>query len=296
MYRFIAVLCLSVLLPVVASAHQPYIVESDEASVASPEISKVYYGRIEGGEHVFRVTSEVPFRFYVNLLVPDLPDQTRDFGVVILKADSPIPLGSFESAGHEWTPFFEPFGYDSYLKGPEFEAPVGAGSYEIRVRSATADAKYALAIGKAEVFTARDTLHALLTIPQLKKDFFGGQPVEFMLSPLGAGYVAGMLLFSFLVVTLVRLLIGLFKGAEGRRKNIGFRGRLVRGVLGVLVIAGTVATNWNPLLLFFAGALLYGALFSWCGLCAVVGITCKPKIPEPDKPTMPPSVADSESA
>jgi hypothetical protein len=66
---------------------------------------------------------------------------------------------------------FEPFGYDTYWKGPEYKVRVEAGIYDIIVSSKTNDGKYSLAIGEAENFDFREIMNALDLVPKIKRDF-----------------------------------------------------------------------------------------------------------------------------
>lgn len=80
---------------------------------------------------------------------------------------------------------FEPFGYDTYWKGPEYKVRVEAGIYDIIVSSKTNDGKYSLAIGEAENFDFREIMNALDLVPKIKRDFFDESPITFIFSPFG---------------------------------------------------------------------------------------------------------------
>lgn len=80
---------------------------------------------------------------------------------------------------------FEPFGYDTYWKGPEYKEKVEAGRYDIIVSSSNNDSKYSLAIGEAENFDFREIMNALDLVPEIKRDFFSESPISFIFSPFG---------------------------------------------------------------------------------------------------------------
>jgi hypothetical protein len=61
----------------------------------------------------------------VNILVPDIPEQRRDITAKIIKdGNVDIPFATLDGNKFTWNPMFEPFGYDTYWKGPEYKANV----------------------------------------------------------------------------------------------------------------------------------------------------------------------------
>ena len=54
----ILVSCLTVVtLPLRVLAHQPRIVDAENITVSSPEISKAYYGRLSGKPHIYFINA-----------------------------------------------------------------------------------------------------------------------------------------------------------------------------------------------------------------------------------------------
>lgn len=94
---FISIL---VLLPTFASAHQPRIVESRQTIVSNPEVSKAYYGKLEGVPDVYVVEDTNPFDLYVGVLVPDIEGQKKDVSAVVLKDG--IEIAQLEGMNFEW--------------------------------------------------------------------------------------------------------------------------------------------------------------------------------------------------
>lgn len=272
------VLALFVFLPVIASAHQPRIVESRLTEVPEPEISKAYYGKLSGEPDVYVINATVPFDLYVGVLVPDIEGQKKDVSAVVLKNQPAGEAGGEELAvldglNFEWKQFYEPFGADTYWKGPEYKARAEAGTYEIRVWSSNNDSKYSLAIGEIEVFDGKETLNALTLIPKLKKDFFNESPVGFIVSPFGWGLIVIMYVLAGTVGLVYRAILKRFaKGTvRGAHQNLGRDDRLLRLAIGVGLLLWAVLTTWNPILLFFSGFALFEAVFSWCGFYAAIG-------------------------
>ena len=260
-----------VLIPVSASAHQPRIVESRETVVPSPEVSKAYYGKLTGEPDVYIIEATSSFNLYVGVLAPDIAGQKKDISAVILKDGKPFAL--LDATESDWRPFFEEFGHDNYLQGPEYKATVEAGTYQINVWSSNNDSKYSLAIGEIEAFDLKEGLNALTLIPELKKNFFNESPVNFIFSPFGWGLIVGMYILAFVVGFMYRTILkrAEIKSPRGVAKNIGTGDRLVRLVIGIALLLLAITTTWSPVLIFFSGFALFEALFSWCGFYAAIG-------------------------
>jgi len=184
-----------------AFAHQPRLVGNQTLiEVKNPDISQAFYARLNGSPQVYKIVCDKPLQLYVNLLVPALPNIDTNF-IAEVYSSSEAPenlLRKLDGASFEWTKFFEPFGGDSYLKGPEYEEQVPAGTYLIKVTSPGNQGKYAIAIGKKEKFPPGEIIRTIIMLPKLKKTFFEKSPLTayfnlsgvFMLVVIGA--VAGL--------------------------------------------------------------------------------------------------------
>ncbi len=264
-------LFLFILVPQVVSAHQPRIVVSHQTAVTEPEISKAYYGQLTGVPDVFTIQSSVPFNLYVNILVPDIAGQKKDVSASIVKDGA--PLATLDGMNFVWTKMFEPFGYDTYWTGPEYKAPVSAGTYTVTVSSTNNDSKYSLAIGETENFDFTETLNALTLVPQLKSSFFNESPVTFIFSPFGWGLIVAMYVLAGIVGLLYRFIVRKFakNTVRGVSRNIGRSDRLVRLLIGLALLLWAITTTWSPILIFLSGFAVFESLFSWCGLYAAMG-------------------------
>ena len=187
-------------------------------------------------------------------------------------------MNSVEISNHflrifEWTQFFEEFGHDTYWQGPEYKARSEAGTYEIRVSSTNNDSKYSLAIGEIEAFDLKEGVNALTLIPELKNNFFNKSPIDFILSPLGWGYIVIMYILAGFAGLAYRAIIRRMtkNSARGVGKNIGKSDRLIRVAIGVGLLLWAIATTWSPILIFFSGLAIFEAIFSWCGFYAALG-------------------------
>jgi hypothetical protein len=183
----VAGLILVLLLATSVLAHQPVIVGKETITIEKPEISRAFYGELAGLPRAYFIKAAQPFDLYVNLLVPRntnaggrysaridrLVDGQRDL-LIDLRADSVV-----------WQEFYEPFGRDYYLKGPEYKNRVPAGDYEIEVYSSDNKGKYVLAVGEKEFFGPKEIAGVYTELPKLKTDFFGDNPVSFFTTPFG---------------------------------------------------------------------------------------------------------------
>ncbi len=269
-FILLSIICI----PQVMLAHQPRITESRKTIVTDPEISKAYYSKLTGEPDVYIIESNKTFNLYVNVLVPDAPDQKQDVSAVVLKDGNQIVL--LDGMNFTWQKFYEPFGADNYLAGPEYEAAVDPGTYEVRVWSSNNDSKYSLAIGKIEAFDGKEGINALTVIPKLKQDFFGSWPISFIKSPFGWGLIVAMYILSGVLLLALKLinkfLIKKMSPAQNNPPhNIGCKDRIIRLVLGIGLLALAINTTWNPVIIFLSGFCIFESLFSWCGFYSLIG-------------------------
>lgn len=260
-----------ILVPSFVSAHQPRITESRLTEVPDPEISKAYYGKLTGVPDVYTISSDVPFDLYVGLLVPDIEGQKTDVSAAVFFKGEQIAV--LDGGGLVWEKMFEKFGHDNYLKGPEYKVNAGAGEYQIGVFSSKNDSKYSLAIGEVEAFDAKESYNAIKTIPQLKKNFFEKNPIDFILSPFGWGTILIMYVLAFIFGFAYRFILKKFAtgSVRGLNNNIGKPDRLIRIAIGAGLLLWAITTTWSPVLLFLSGFAFFEAIFSWCGFYAAIG-------------------------
>lgn len=262
---------LILVLPTITLAHQPRITTSRATSIPDPEISKAYYAKLVGVPDLYIINSSKPFNLYVNVLVPDIAGQKKDVSALVVKDGQEI--ARLNGPSFEWQKFYEPFGADTYWRGPEYKASVDAGVYEIRVSSPTNDSKYSLAVGEIEAFDRKEGMNALTVIPELKKNFFEESPISFIKSPFGWGLILSMYILSFIFGFIYRALMKKFaaNSTRGLTQNIGKGDRLVRLGLSIILLLWAITTSWSPWLIFFSGFTFFEAIFSWCGFYAAIG-------------------------
>jgi hypothetical protein len=169
----------------IIAAHQPRLDTGANISISNPivimnpEVSQAFYGELQGQPNYYKITSDKPFKFYLNLLVPASPGIPPDYISAEVLDSSGNSIISVNGQNSTWESYFEEFGGDYYLKGPEVKYDLNAGTYYIKIFNAKNQGKYSIAVGEIESFPLDETLKALVTIPLMKEQFFG-KPVTIL--------------------------------------------------------------------------------------------------------------------
>ncbi|MFA6422227.1 MAG: DUF2892 domain-containing protein [Candidatus Buchananbacteria bacterium] len=278
---FIILTVVTLAMPLIVFAHQPRAVSEQAAgeyiTVNDPEVSKAYYGQLIAIGNIYKIHSDKPFTLYANLLVPDKFGQGTDFRLNIFQGND--LLATLNGSTSTWTKFFEPFGHDNYLKGPEFRKDVPAGDYMLVVLMNTNHfTDYVLAIGEKEEWNLKEAVNSVLIIPKIKRVFFEKNAVDFILSPIGIGYIIIMFVIAFIVGFIYRYILKrLSKSSDKTERNIDQGDRWIRVILGVGALLLAIFTTWNPILLFISGFCFFEAIFSWCAVYSVLGKNSCPR-------------------
>jgi len=169
--------------------------------VENPEISQAFYGQLNGEPAYYQIKSDQPFQLYVNLLVPTSPGQGGEFISAEVTDQTGKVVMFLNGTNSTWAPYFEEFGGDYYLKGPEATLQVPAGTYTIKVFNSQNQGKYSIAIGKIETFPANEALAALFTLPLLKEQFFAKPLSTLFFEFIGIIFALGsvMVLFTLMI-------------------------------------------------------------------------------------------------
>lgn len=202
MKKFLCLIAGVLIFASTASAHQFRFPEDEEVTVISnPEVSQAFYGELNWNPAFFEIVSQEPFNLYVGITVPAVENIDTDYLVEVFKdGEQFITLDGKEQ---EWIKFFEPFGGDDYLRGPEYEMQVGKGKYTIKVSSPDNEGKYVLIVGRKEVFTVDDVINTVQTLPILKEEFFDTSAWMAFFN-----YTGVFLLFVTVAVMSILILIG----------------------------------------------------------------------------------------
>ena len=162
----------------VVFGHQPRFIMDQQPTrnkpihVEHPNISKAYYAELADSAAYFTLDLDDTLTLYMNVLVPDIPVY-RDYRFSADLLDSAWELiYTLDSASISWKPFYEKYGKDNYLMGPEARVPLKAGTYHIRVYNQTGAGRYVLATGEKESFPLLEIWKTIRVMPKLKKQFF----------------------------------------------------------------------------------------------------------------------------
>ncbi len=168
---FLALAGLFVFAPA-ASAHLPRLERGKtEIKIKKPEVSQAFYGWLQGKPAVYLISSKKPFLLYLGLLSPRTEAARMDYSISISKDGAPFARVSADDS--LWMLEYEPFGDDYYSKGPEYQAQVPAGDYQIEVSNSGNNGNYVLVAGKTEDLSAGEFLRTLAVLPAVKQEFFG---------------------------------------------------------------------------------------------------------------------------
>jgi len=197
-----------------ALAHNPRIVTTDFTEIYKPDTSQAFYGELKGQPQLFEIRTDRNLTLYVGLLVPDLPNITKNISATISSAGQG-EMFLLDGSKFEWSKFYEEYAGDNYWQGPEYKKEVVPGTYQIKIFSPDNLGKYALVVGEKESFPPAEMLKTILTLPKLKKDFFNKSPLTAFFN------LIGLYLFIALVIILLigGLIIFIFKKIRKRQKK-----------------------------------------------------------------------------
>ena len=176
--------------------------------VEEPDISKAYYGTLHGQPQVFELDWDATVPFYVGLTVPDLPGIPTDVSATLLDPAYPnTPVATLAGKSVAWEPFFEAYGRQKYLKGPEFRHQLPAGHYEIRVEGPSPERVFVLAIGERESFPPRELVKDFAILPRITQQYFHRPAYTAFFTPfLGVPIVLALGLLAAVIALAKRVL------------------------------------------------------------------------------------------
>jgi hypothetical protein len=195
--------------PWAADAHQPRLVCEDPVIVADPEISKAYYDTLSDAPRIYVIESQKPFLLYLNLLVPKSSNPQGRYSAIVYRVaeGKRAECARLNADSVEWKEFYEEYGGDYYLWGPEYEATVPEGRYEVEVSGNNYQGKYVLATGKSEQFPPVEIARTLLVLPVLKVQFFQYPPVILLSNPIVIAWlIAIVILLAAIVFLTIKIL------------------------------------------------------------------------------------------
>ena len=169
-----------------ALSHQPILgiegphSRAEPFEIEKPEISKAIYSRLTGEPHIYRISSDRVFNFYVGLTKPKLdecPTVRKTFSIDILDANFSV-IEELRGETFQWWPWFEEFGRKWYWVGPELGQnfrhtyTYPAGVFYIRVKNESNTGNYVLAVGDIESFPIGVMARMLTELPKINRIFW----------------------------------------------------------------------------------------------------------------------------
>jgi len=231
-------------------AHQPRVETGantsiqDPIDVQNPEISRAFYGQLKGNPDYYRITSDKPFELYINLLVPAGPGIGGSFPSAEVTDSSGEIILTLNGTNSIWEPYFEEFGGDNYLKGPEATKNVPAGTYIVKVFNSNNQGKYSIAIGKIEAFPVDESINTIIALPILKEQFFGKPVTTLFFEFVGIILALGSTMVLFIMLIKAR------KSEELTQLTLKVNGALRLPIwIGIIIttIVWAVVMFQNPL-------------------------------------------------
>jgi len=208
MYKRICLALLFATLPFqTVLAHQPNISGTDtNITINEPEISKVYYGHLNGRSVIYTIISDRPFSFYIQLLTPSSDNLQTILSAKIIDDKNQL-IYILDGSKFNWEPFYEPFGGDNYYKGPEYSSQLTGGKYSIEIFSQNNYGPYSIAIGQTEHFSLQEIITTLQILPSLKRDFFQEPWWRILINPFYIGLIIIGLIILIIIYYLIRIKI-----------------------------------------------------------------------------------------
>ena len=220
------------IIPMIIS-HQPRVISNTDEiiQIEDPEISKAYYAELTGKPDYYQIKSDKPFKLYLGILVPAIPNIDKDVSAEIslikkhghekdeehFHEDEKELLYLLDGLNSNWTYFYEEYAGDEYYSGPELREgneivyhPQGLRVreriYEIKIFSPDNRGKYILAVGQIEKFPLNEIAKTVFTMPQLKK-YFEKSPLLAFQSPFMIGYLVITLIIIFVPIIILYFII-----------------------------------------------------------------------------------------
>jgi hypothetical protein len=213
-YLFISILAV-LATPFSASAHLPiYIHNTSKIIIPDADTSRAYYGELGGEPAEYSVTLSTTTKFYISILAPDIAGAFTDYEVVMRDASGRTALALLP--GDSWQRWYEEFGGDMYLKGPEERKELPAGTYIISVDNKSHSGKYVLAPGEEEIFTVGGTPETIRQIYLMKTKFFGKPPYAIF-----EGIIGRAILGICIAILLIFIGAGYILARRSRRRSRG---------------------------------------------------------------------------
>jgi len=139
--------------------------------VENIDVSQAFYSRLSGTSQTFTFSNNHQNPIKLELLVPYTSKLRTDFVARITNSNNE-PIATLDGSTTTWTKFYEPFGDDTYLKGPTYEKKLTPDTYTVTISNTDNNGAYVLVFGEKEEFTPSEILRTLALLPSIKEDYF----------------------------------------------------------------------------------------------------------------------------
>ena len=111
--------------------------QAGNIQVNNPGTAQSFYDNLKGKQRDYFIDSSKDFELDVNLLVPEVANVSGRYSAIIFSESDgkEEQIAGLDGGAFDWTEFYDSFGRDYYLKGPEFNKNLPAGKYKIEVYS-----------------------------------------------------------------------------------------------------------------------------------------------------------------
>lgn len=187
--RFLFIFTLFFIQVAFVDAHVPDLVSqptlNDVYTIEDPTLSQAFYGTLKDFPHTYEIHATEPFTLFTQILVPDIDESKNTISGIIIKLPESkgrvTEISRLSAKDASWESEYEPFGGDSYRKGPSLQRDLEPGTYRIEVHTPNNLEQYVLVVGTREEMTIGyfEMLRRLVGV----KVFFGKSPIRIVESP-----------------------------------------------------------------------------------------------------------------
>jgi len=166
-------------------AHQPRVTLYNDLSlenpiqINNPDVSQVFYGELNGQPEYYKFSLPQASNSFLGILVPS---SEKNFTSVELIDENDMSIELLNENNYEKGVYFEDFGGDFYIKGPEIKKELPQGDYTVKIFNETNTGKYAFVIGEKESFPILESIKTLGLLPVIKIAFFNKPVMEFFIT------------------------------------------------------------------------------------------------------------------
>jgi hypothetical protein len=188
----------------------------DVVKIQNPDVSQAFYGNLEGQPNNFKISLQEKQEIYLNILVPDISNIQKNILVEVTSDTDKYYYYFLDGSLYNWEHYYEEFAGDSYYKGPEARLILDKGEYNIKVFNSNDKGKYVLVVGDKEEFPLKEVFNTLLTLPQLKMEFFGKSVFTIFLNKIGLYFFLPIVVALALILVLIILIIIYYKRKKAK--------------------------------------------------------------------------------